>query len=292
MTMRPSRIFGSSPLARGLQPRHQAGVGARRIIPARAGFTAQAASVFPFTGDHPRSRGVYTGPPASGRTAGGSSPLARGLHAAAPHHRLEQRIIPARAGFTVGRGVAGPRRRDHPRSRGVYRPSAACPTPASGSSPLARGLQPGGTALRAARGIIPARAGFTSPAPPSRPRSGDHPRSRGVYSGDWTVTTPGGGSSPLARGLLALNVTTVVVLRIIPARAGFTERSLIMRRIDQDHPRSRGVYTGVVDPRGRGWGSSPLARGLRPRRRSGRWSARIIPARAGFTSTIGRKVQE
>ena len=50
-------------------------------------------------------------------------------------------IIPARAGFTpciVERTDAG---RDHPRSRGVYRP-APPPSPCrGGSSPLARGLR-------------------------------------------------------------------------------------------------------------------------------------------------------
>ena len=71
------------------------------------------------------------------------------------------RIIPARAGFTyVG---------DRPGVR-TY-----------GSSPLARGLQPGGERRGQHEGIIPARAGFTKcGAPPSQPSS-DHPRSRGVY---------------------------------------------------------------------------------------------------------------
>ena len=50
----------------------------------------------------------------------GSSPLARGLH----HHALAliviDRIIPARAGFTIEAREYSTGREDHPRSRGVY----------------------------------------------------------------------------------------------------------------------------------------------------------------------------
>ena len=50
-------VGGSSPLARGLRP--QALRVALRILPARAGFTTDAASAADITQDHPRSRGVY-----------------------------------------------------------------------------------------------------------------------------------------------------------------------------------------------------------------------------------------
>ena len=90
-----------------------------------------------------------------------------------------------------------------------------------GSSPLARGLQRaqvGGGVER----IIPARAGFTQGTGQSSQPSPDHPRSRGVYESlhyghDSTV-----GSSPLARGLLFILSNAVLMLGIIPARAGFT----------------------------------------------------------------------
>ena len=71
--------------------------------------------------------------------------------------------------------------------------------------------------------IIPARAGFTPDFIPGPPMVGDHPRSRGVYpshdQGDRMVI----GSSPLARGLHGRVVGGDVVVRIIPARAGFTQ---------------------------------------------------------------------
>ena len=73
---------------------------------------------------------------------------------------------------------------------------------------------------------------------------------------------------------------------IIPARAGFTASVSSVAETSRDHPRSRGVY----GTRGRRLtsriGSSPLARGLPRRSRSGCGQWRIIPARAGFTSTL------
>ena len=71
---------GSSPLARGLP----------RAI----------AQVICQTGDHPRSRGVYSRPSLSSPPLQGSSPLARGLPMVCPVGLLPARIIPARAGFT------------------------------------------------------------------------------------------------------------------------------------------------------------------------------------------------
>ena len=49
-------------------------------------------------------------------------------------------IIPARAGFTFGDSCGDGAERDHPRSRGVYRPLRQPLRLVVGSSPLARGL--------------------------------------------------------------------------------------------------------------------------------------------------------
>ena len=131
--------------------------------------------------------------------------------------------------------------------------------------------------------IIPARAGFTHAG--SRPDRApqDHPRSRGVYracSARWRATP---GSSPLARGLR----DAVEVDRhgggIIPARAGFTAGNTILVAADQDHPRSRGVYRRRGARMTAAFGSSPLARGLRPAPGDQGLHGGIIPARAGFT---------
>ena len=112
--------------------------------------------------DHPRSRGVYASLDAGDPLAVGSSPLARGLRRVAEHSRNPVGIIPARAGFTPGSRSPRTTLWDHPRSRGVY-PNAEFVTAGDGgSSPLARGLPHDSLHRDADKGIIPARAGFTS----------------------------------------------------------------------------------------------------------------------------------
>ena len=152
-----------------------------------------------------------------------------------------------------------------------------------GSSPLARGLRATTAPGRWTGGIIPARAGFT-PGPRFRSRCAkDHPRSRGVYSNPGWVPEAGGGSSPLARGLLIVGSPRELDRRIIPARAGFTWRRRAACYCAADHPRSRGVYPGRSRPSSTRSGSSPLARGLPGTITPEQYEERIIPARAGFT---------
>ena len=214
-------------------------------------------------GDHPRSRGVYAVCAPGDRSPSGSSPLARGLLITGEISVVAPRIIPARAGFTGVLNTQPVVDGDHPRSRGVYRHDMRSPHPAAGSSPLARGLLRRPWRRRRARGIIPARAGFTSPQSPQQGRQRDHPRSRGVYSHSAGVCPVVRGSSPLARGLRLRQHALAAPRRIIPARAGFTREVWRGRLARPDHPRSRGVYRN-------------------PYRPSGAWMW-IIPARAGFT---------
>ena len=174
--------------------------------------------------DHPRSRGVYMTVSPTRSTHGGSSPLARGLRVAVDDQGPRAGIIPARAGFTSGPALPVVGAADHPRSRGVYEVVYGLGEPVRGSSPLARGLRPRVPALGQPCRIIPARAGFTQRSQEHRPASPDHPRSRGVYAVRHRHAPLGQGSSPLARGLLAVTVAVMRSGRIIPARAGFTGR--------------------------------------------------------------------
>ena len=254
---------GSSPLARGLPRGLEIPIVQPGIIPARAGFTRDPRGERPRRPDHPRSRGVYTANSDGSARARGSSPLARGLPPQGHRRVGAAGIIPARAGFTPRAGPTARTRRDHPRSRGVYRPARRSAAQRRGSSPLARGLPPTQSRRRPGRGIIPARAGFTLGGAVRGCFGGDHPRSRGVYQG-------------AVEGAL-------VGVGIIPARAGFTECGREPHPHRMDHPRSRGVYGGFrvlrVIPRG----SSPLARGLPLEEAQVRVGDGIIPARAGFT---------
>ena len=217
----------------------------------------------------------------------GSSPLARGLRVLVLALLGLAGIIPARAGFTPpGRWTPG-RMRDHPRSRGVYPLHPVGGGDPPGSSPLARGLPDIGVSINGWSGIIPARAGFTRHRGVDQRLVRDHPRSRGVYIGWGSDFASTMGSSPLARGLPPAAPRGGQRQRIIPARAGFTNRSTGAPITTRDHPRSRGVYSRMPPQWRRRSGSSPLARGLP----SFTWDADgrpgIIPARAGFTNWIG-----
>ena len=92
--------------------------------------------------------------------------------------------------------------------------------------------------------------------------------------------------SPLARGLRGGEPSGLLDAGIIPARAGFTPLARAAHRRRGDHPRSRGVYEEHGLPYTELCGSSPLARGLPATTSDGRTATGIIPARAGFTTTM------
>ena len=196
-------------------------------------------------------------------TRGGSSPLARGLHAHGADDGRGTGIIPARAGFTGASPPTTTNPPDHPRSRGVYMGAEVGRASRWGSSPLARGLHIPFPADPYSRGIIPARAGFTRGVSCPRSERRDHPRSRGVYDGRRMAGVDTAGSSPLARGLRFTEKCKKRISGIIPARAGFTGSLFGSLRLLWDHPRSRGVYVPRFAGSRRVSGSSPLARGLR-----------------------------
>ena len=241
---RPDRrnVTGSSPLARGLRLRGIHSRSEPRIIPARAGFTWGGWRGGRWRRDHPRSRGVYGLEPGRKSRNTGSSPLARGLHGHPRRGGRGLRIIPARAGFTCGRRPARAGTPDHPRSRGVYLGGGCEHGRTEGSSPLARGLRWIPAGWSHARGIIPARAGFTVNRAAHRLARRDHPRSRGVYGRSERWRCAHLGSSPLARGLPVHFDSQNPGGGIIPARAGFTRRPVDGPAGRGDHPRSRGVY--------------------------------------------------
>ena len=123
LTARFRGFFGSSPLARGLRSELSGSGQARRIIPARAGFTRGRTLIGAGPADHPRSRGVYSWRRPSPTTAGGSSPLARGLPLQPIADGNRAGIIPARAGFTSSSMRAPLRRGSSPLARGLRIPS-------------------------------------------------------------------------------------------------------------------------------------------------------------------------
>ena len=200
--------------------------------------------------DHPRACGVYPWRRRGTLARLGSSPRVRGLPVRTSSILPCQRIIPARAGFTAFFGVCCGGGWDHPRACGVYmRPRLMKESP-RGSSPRVRGLHPEEKHVHEGNGIIPARAGFTTPSTPSRTSPRDHPRACGVYPSARSSSTWRAGSSPRVRGLRwggpTVSRGAALASRIIPARAGFTGLLVGGGHRVPDHPRACGVYCGEV----------------------------------------------
>ena len=192
---------GSSPLSRGILDTGHIQNTLDRIIPALAGNTLRHWPRSSERRDHPRSRGEYKGRGCARSPPRGSSPLSRGIRRLGLEHPGEERIIPALAGNTMSGRGSDMAVRDHPRSRGEYRPIWRSPTSATGSSPLSRGIQCCGAEWFRAVGIIPALAGNTRPPSPVTTGTRDHPRSRGEYAPSSPRTECCSGSSPLSRGI-------------------------------------------------------------------------------------------
>ena len=196
----------------------------------------------------------------------------------------QNRIIPARAGQTWSGHPWSGRSADHPRACGANLSWLVWWWPRNGSSPRVRGKLGGLPALVAHVRIIPARAGQTSACPRMRTASTDHPRACGANSEDvrrllWSV-----GSSPRVRGKPFSSIRAPHLTRIIPARAGQTQRQGRLQHGRPDHPRACGAnYLGRPDGR-RDYGSSPRVRGKREPLDQQRVDGRIIPARAGQTA--------
>ena len=216
------RGCGSSPLARGPLISDAINIITGRLIPARAGTTPRSMMSGWPTGAHPRSRGDHILELFGLACGWGSSPLARG-----PRHQLRQLrrlrgLIPARAGTTAITTAAGPGTGAHPRSRGDHAGRREYEELREGSSPLARGPRVLRLPQSPRPGLIPARAG-TTPFPNLQSDTHRaHPRSRGDHLATFPLMSVALGSSPLARGPLAIDLPSGEYTGLIPARAGTT----------------------------------------------------------------------
>ena len=109
------------------------------LIPARAGNTIPSCRHSIRTWAHPRSRGEHDLFSMLFGLNAGSSPLARGTHRERKSVRLNDGLIPARAGNTSAPTLSTRRLWAHPRSRGEHIKLEIASTSILGSSPLARG---------------------------------------------------------------------------------------------------------------------------------------------------------
>ena len=179
--------------------------------------------------------------------------------------RPVDRLIPARAGKTPATTRRPPPGRAHPRACGENSTMTHRLDERLGSSPRVRGKQGAG--------------------PSAVPTLGAHPRACGENSSDFSSSSFFSGSSPRVRGKPTCVGKMFGCARLIPARAGKTGASRSCPLPSRAHPRACGENTvretGSVLRRG----SSPRVRGKPGPCSDPPTPARLIPARAGKTST-------
>ena len=213
----------------------------------------------------------------------GSSPRVRGKR-----HRLDpqahaQGLIPARAGKTPRTTPSNPRSRAHPRACGENNSSRKARAAREGSSPRVRGKRVHDVRGRVLTGLIPARAGKTTPMTAWTVAGRAHPRACGENTQMARTKKTVRGSSPRVRGKRRHPYRRQRDCRLIPARAGKTGALVRAPSDCRAHPRACGENLYSRPRRRRTGGSSPRVRGKRLEHARMRHSAGLIPARAGKT---------
>ena len=217
---------GSPPLTRGKVKARLTIPEPIRITPAYAGKRYLQIHRKDEYGDHPRLRGEKSSMLPITTASAGSPPLTRGKVDRNATDFINVGITPAYAGKSRTLHGLPLAPWDHPRLRGEKRP---CPPGADctvGSPPLTRGKVLGWQPFPAAPGITPAYAGKSLSPYERETIIGDHPRLRGEKR-DFMIKCVGiQGSPPLTRGKDAQSSPIGFKIRITPAYAGKSSRSL------------------------------------------------------------------
>ena len=288
----PVFAIGSSPRVRGKRRESQRMIQRTRIIPARAGQTPPRPCRQGSRTDHPRACGANSFRSSSHGLLSGSSPRVRGKRYGGTQEEMKRRIIPARAGQTAMPRSHPLPSSDHPRACGANPSAVTFASARFGSSPRVRG-KPGRIRWRKLdRRIIPARAGQTSRFARSSVQKPDHPRACGANFADDQAKVCFDGSSPRVRGKLFQAADSARVGRIIPARAGQTQRWSPLPPDGPDHPRACGANVSGWRVSSSNSGSSPRVRGKQHVADELARRHRIIPARAGQTVRFYAKTLE
>ncbi|EFW09826.1 hypothetical protein HMPREF9005_1185 [Actinomyces sp. oral taxon 178 str. F0338] len=254
------------------------------LIPARAGKTSRSGSPTCGAGAHPRACGENAAFADEIPAALGSSPRVRGKPSSSLRAAEAARLIPARAGKTVGVFTVGGAAEAHPRACGENRTPGAGFFRRGGSSPRVRGKLPDDLGRVKLCRLIPARAGKTLHPGGRLPGRAAHPRACGENSRTVDHDGDPDGSSPRVRGKPHPPARGRAPPRLIPARAGKTRARGPGARARAAHPRACGENTWCATWRAGPSGSSPRVRGKRYESRTARALTRLIPARAGKTA--------
>ena len=173
------------------------------------------------------------------------------------------RLIPARAGKTVewqSRRLPG---RAHPRAGGENGVGVSRAGHCAGSSPRGRGKLPPAFSHQAGWRLIPARAGKTEGRGGSLDGFGAHPRAGGENTPTTARPPTVTGSSPRGRGKLIGLLILIILVGLIPARAGKTSSQRYSVAASVAHPRAGGENPINIRPGDVVEGSSPRGRGKR-----------------------------
>ncbi len=117
-----------------------------------------------------------------------------------------------------------------------------------------------------------------------------YPRWRGELDRTASVVSSGSGLSPLARGTPVFANLWTIAIRFIPAGAGNTGARNTKPCICSVYPRWRGEHEMLVSVNAANTGLSPLARGTHVNTILYRLSVRFIPAGAGNTLFVARRL--
>ena len=196
---------------------------------------------------------------------------------------LYVRFIPAQAGNTSRATPTRPPATVHPRAGGEHARNSQFSTVMDGSSPRRRG-----TPKVAPRGFdrarfIPAQAGNTGTGCARSASASVHPRAGGEHCRVRGLLHSFSGSSPRRRGTPRRNRRAPQLHRFIPAQAGNTDCSWLVRRSSSVHPRAGGEHARAIVSGVRLAGSSPRRRGTPDVVVPASEFRRFIPAQAGNT---------
>ena len=195
----------------------------------------------------------------------GSSPRARGTQYIDLLLTKVPRFIPASAGNTGREQTPIGWCPVHPRERGEHLTSSAPVLSSVGSSPRARGTPTISRAQNESARFIPASAGNTTTIASRMMPPSVHPRERGEHGFMHCHAPSTGGSSPRARGTPEARANGIKSARFIPASAGNTSTTGLMRSASTVHPRERGEHPNRLVIPFCAAGSSPRARGTHDR---------------------------
>ena len=202
---------------------------------------------------------------------------------------VDLRVIPARAGNRKWLRKFWRHKPGHPRESGEQSGTNLGSLGDHGSSPRERGTDIRRHLFHFSLRVIPARAGNSPDRQTTARQTPGHPRESGEQMRKTFFSTWIAGSSPRERGTAQESQTCVAARRVIPARAGNRRWQTCRTERAAGHPRESGEQGIARYYQQAKCGSSPRERGTADDFERRRLWCRVIPARAGNSSSRQRR---